>query len=177
MNIIKELENYQVALLTKELAKENISEIFKLVNQIPLVDYTNEQILAGKKDDQIFYGKWKHSLIMFDKLKPIGVILSFERKSEKTELYPENSIYISEFAISSDYQRQGLGRKLFETFLNYSSKIGFKYLEDKLSFSLQTNSEDFNKHIIDLYKSFGFKERATKQYDNRLDFILGFYPE
>lgn len=173
MGIVKNINNYRIISLTKNIAKDNISDILKIINQIPLVDYDKEQILADGKGDRLFYGKWEHSLIMFDDSRPIGVILGYERKNENTQQYPINSIYISELGISIDYQNQGLGRILVQTFLDYNKEIGFKYLDGQLCFSVQTNFAEFNKHVIDLYTSFGFKQRSLKQYDNRLDTVLG----
>jgi ribosomal protein S18 acetylase RimI-like enzyme len=172
MPLIKKIDKFSVLLLTKDIAKEHINLLIELVNQIPLVNYTKKDILAENKDDRIFHSKWKHSLILFDDKKPIGVIIGYERKKEENKQYPQNSIYISELGIHPDYQKRGLGKKLLKTFLEYNQKIGFMNLKGNLSFSIQTNSANWNKHVIDLYQTFGFKQTSLKQYDNRIDYVL-----
>lgn len=173
---IGKIDNFAVYQLDRKLAKKYSHEIAKMVDQIPLVDYTPEKILAESKEDRIYYGKWEHSLVVFDKTKPIAVIIAYERKSENNTQYPDNTIYIGELAVDQQYQKRGIGKKLLELFFKYNLEIGLLHLDGKINFSLQTNSANWNHHVQDLYKSFGFTQRATKQYDNRTDIVLGWYP-
>ena len=177
MEIICNIEEYDVIRLSKDIAKKHISELIEIICQIPLVDYSCEQIMAEKKETRIFFGKWKHSLAMIHNNKIIGVIIGYERQSEMNKRYPENTVYISEFGINKEYQKRGLGKKLIRVFIGYNKKMGFKHLEGVLNFSVQTNSANWNQHVIDLYKSFGFQPRAKKEYDNRIDVVLGLYPD
>ncbi len=133
--------------------------------------------MLKKKEGRIFYGKWNHSLILLDKQKIIGVIIGYERESENNEQYPENTIYISELGIYKPYQKKGLGRKLLQTFLKYNQQAGFKHLKGILNFSVQTNSAQFNQHVVNIYKSLGFKKRALKEYSNQVYVILGLRPK
>jgi len=177
MEVIGNIEEFGVVRLSKDFAQKQISDLVEIINQIPLVNYSSKEILAEKKGGRIFYGKWYHSLVLIDKNKPLGVIIGYERKSEKNDQYPENTIYISELGISKQYQKRGLGRKLVQIFLHYNQQIGFKHIKGTLNFSVQTNSAQFNQHVINLYKSLGFKERALKKYDNKVDLVFGLHPE
>src|SRR5690606_18131351 len=113
--------------------------------------------------------KWEHGLIALADNDFAGLIVGYEREAESNNQYPENSIYVSDFAVDSKYQKKGLGKFLVETWLSYNQDKGFLELDGKLRFSLQTNSADWNNHVQNLYESYGFRKIATKQYDNRTD--------
>ena len=170
------LGTFSLQVLDKQTAQIHAPALAKLLDQIPLVNYTEKEVLAESKEGRIFYGKWRHSLVLLDQAKPIGAIIGYERKSEANQQYPENTLYISELVVDPDYQKQGLGRKLVQAFLNHNQKIGFLYLEGPLNFSVQTNSARWNSHVQNLYQSLGFTKRAIKQYDNRTDVILELKP-
>lgn len=172
-----EFDKYPIRVLDKGTAENYASELARLANQIPLVEYTEKEILAEEKGERKFYGKWEHSLVMFDAGKPIALVIGYERKSEGNEQYPEDTLYISELAVSENYQRRGLGRFLLKRFFEHNNKIGMKYLGAELNYTVQTNLADWNKYVQDLYKSFGFIPRATKSYENRVDVILGWRPK
>lgn len=169
----KEFEKLTLKTLTKEIAVKYSAELASLADLIPQVSYSDKEILAESKGGRIFYGKWDHSLVLFDVNKPVAVIISYERKSEGNDQYPQNTLYISELAVDKHYQGKGIARKLIQYYLEYNNKIGMKYLEGKLNYSIQTNSADWNAHVQNLYKSFGFIQRATKKYEDRTDVILG----
>lgn len=164
------INNFPAYILKKDTALKYATDIARLVDQIPLVDYSEKEVLAEAKGDRIFHGKWEHSLIVFDGEKPIAVMMGYERKAEKNDQYPENSLYISELAVDENYQRQGIAKKLVELFLKYNQK--FNHLEGEIVYTIQTNSAGWNEHIQDLYKSFDFKQIAKKEYKNRTDVIL-----
>ena len=170
MKVTNFIKNYPVYNLDKKLATKYSTEIATLANLIPLVNYEEKDILAESKDDRIFYGKWEHSLIVFDDKKPIAIIIAYERGKEKNLQYPENSIYISELAVDKNYQGKGIAKKLLELFFKLNTN--FSHLTGPLLFTIQTNSASWNKFVLDLYHSFGFKEFATKEYSNRTDVIL-----
>lgn len=176
-NLIGKIERYNVYLLRKNLAKKYISKITKIIDQIPLVKYTEDDVLAESKKDRNFYGKWKHSLVVFDDNIPVAVVIGYERKAENNIQYPNNTIYISELGVDRKYQRQGIAKKLLKIFLDYNCKKGFTYLKGEVNFSIQTNSAKWNRHVPKLYKSFGFVKRAFKIYDNRTDVVLGYQPK
>lgn len=170
MKTIDFIKNYPVLRLDKKLATKYSAEIASLADLIPLVNYEEKDILAESKDERIFYGKWEHSLIVFDNKKPIAIIIAYEREKEKNLQYPDNSIYISELAVDKNYQGKGIAKGLLELFFKLIT--GFLHLNGPLLFTIQTNSAQWNKFVSDLYKSFGFKEFATKKYPNRTDIIL-----
>lgn len=170
MKKIAEINKFPVYIFNKEIATKYAEEIAKLADQIPLVNYSEKEILAENKEERIFHGKWEHSLVVFDGDMPIAVIIGYEREGEDNGQYPENSLYISELAVDKNYQKQGIARALLKIFLERSKK--FLYLDGRMIYSVQTNFADWNNHIRKLYKSFGFKEIAKKQYDNRKDVVL-----
>lgn len=167
---VGKINEFSVYKLTKKLAQKHASTFAKIADQIPLVDYTEKEILAEKKEDRVFHGKWNHSLVVFDQSKPIAFIMGYERKAEGNDQYPKNSLYISELGVLRTYQKQGIGRQLVKLFLDLNKK--FLYLDGMMIYSIQTNSADFNQHVQNLYKSFGFKHQASKEYNNRTDVIL-----
>lgn len=171
VNVIGKYDVYQ---LDKGTASVHVAAIARLADSIPMVSYTEKDILAESKPDRIFHGKWEHSLIVFDKKKPIAIIIGYEREKEDNDQYPENSLYISELSVDENYHRQGIARELVKLFLDFNKF--FLYLDGNLTFSIQTNSADWNQHVINLYKSFGFKQVAIKQYENRTDVVLKLKP-
>lgn len=163
-------KEFKIIPLTKELAKKYADDICIALDQIPLVEpHTYEQLMAESKGERIFGKKWDHSLIALAGDDFAGIITGYERKLEDNEQYPYNSIYANDFAVAEQHQKKGLGKFLVETWLDYNKSIGFLELDGDLKFSLQTNSAAWNKHVQELYESFGFKKIATKTYDNRTD--------
>ncbi len=161
---------FTIVPLTKQLAEKYAAPICSALDQIPQVDpHTPEQLLSESKGERVFHNKWDHSLIAFSGNNFAGLIVGYEREQEGNEQYPFNSIYVSDFAVSKNYQKKGLGKFLIESWINYNKEKGFLKLQDTLKFSLQTNSADWNSHVQKLYESFGFKKIATKVYDNRVD--------
>jgi GNAT superfamily N-acetyltransferase len=170
------IHGYRVGPLTKDVAAKHVAAITALLNLIPKVEVTPEEILADSKDDRQLLGKWEHSLIMFDGPHPIAVALAYERRGEGNEQYPSNTIYLNDLALAQAYQGRGLGKAFFKLFLDYNIKLGFKHLSGPLNFSLQTNPSDWNAAVLGLYESFGFTARASKAYPNRVDVVMGLTP-
>lgn len=164
---------YDTVALTRDLAQQYITDLTRLANQIPQVEYTEEDILAEQKGNRALLNKWQHSLVIMDANKPIAFIIGYERKAEGNEQYPIDTLYISELSVAENYQNRGVARSLLRAFFEQNNTLGFRSLSGRLNYSLQTNAADWNKYVIDLYKSFGFKQRSTKQYPNRTDVILG----
>jgi ribosomal protein S18 acetylase RimI-like enzyme len=161
---------FDVVVLSKDMVIKNSTVIARLVDQIPLVTYTERDVLAESKDSRKFFGKWEHSLVVFDHEQPIAVIIGYERVAEDNTQYPENSLYISELAVDLHYQKQGIARRLVALFLQHNNKLS--YLSGPLVYTVQTNSAVWNQHVQNLYKSFGFKEVGRKTYNNRTDLVL-----
>ncbi len=171
MQSLYSMNDFGVYPLTPKLVKKFSSDICASLNLIPLVpEYTLEKLLATTKEARQLYAKWQHSLIALDKeLKFAGIIIAYERSLENNSQYPQNSIYLSDFSISSKYQKKGLGKFLLKSWLEYNQEVGMVVLEGNIIFSVQTNSADWNTHVQNLYLSSGFKKIAQKVYENRVD--------
>lgn len=169
-SIVGYIENFEVFRLTKDFAEQHIDVLTNLVNKIPLVEYTQEHILAESKEERIFFGKWDHSLVVVDQENPIACIIAYERKSESNNQYPNNSLYMSELAVDQRYQKMGIAKSLLNLFFQVNTK--FKYLEGPITYAVQTNEAPWNIHVENLYRSFGFQPIGKKQYNNRTDIIF-----
>lgn len=161
--------NYEVYVLDRNIAERYVIKITQLLDQIPLVDYTQEEVLAEGKGERIFHGKWEHSLIVFDGNEAIAVLIAYEREAEKNDLYPYNLLYIGEIAVDPNYSKRGLAKFLLNIFFVRSIDTGFKHLEGELIFGVQTNLAEFNHYVQKLYESFGLNKTGEKVYDNRMD--------
>lgn len=165
--------SYGLFPLDETVALAYVVQIGKALDQIPLVEHhTPESILAVAKDDREFHAKWEHSLIALDEDGAfVGVVMGYEREGEGNEQYPQASIYLSDLAVAKSHQKQGLGKWLIGSWLDYNTKLSFKVLKGSLQFTTQTNSAVWNRHVQALYESFGFKPRSTKNYHNRNDIV------
>lgn len=159
--------------LTRELAEQHSAELALLASQIPEVEYSPEDILAEHKGDRELLNKWQHSLVIIEGGKPIAFVMGYERRAEGNPQYPNNTLYVSELAVAETHQRRGIAGELLRQFFEHNNEVGFQTLGGKFNYSLQTNSAKFNTYVIALYKSFGFTQRATKEYPNRTDVVLG----
>lgn len=165
--------HFSAVTLTRELAEQHIGMLTTLANQIPQVNYAAEDILAEQKGDRLLHNKWQHSLVIIDNGRPIALNIGYERQAENNSQYPANTLYISELAVAEEYQHQGIARSLLRQFFDMNNLIGFLTLPGQLNYSVQTNAATWNRRVLNLYQSFGFKQRSTKQYPNRTDVILG----
>lgn len=159
--------------LTKEVAEIHLDRLCELANLIPEVNYTPEDILADQKGERQLHNKWQHSLVVMEGDKPIAFVMGYEREAEANDQYPQNTLYVSELAVAPDQQGKGIARRLLIEFFTKNNALGFLTLEGELNYTIQTNSADWNKNVVSLYESFGFTERATKDYPNRTDVVLG----
>jgi ribosomal protein S18 acetylase RimI-like enzyme len=173
MKKISQINNYPVFILTKELAKKYQKQITEIWNLIPLSNHSIDDILLESKGTRINWGKWQHSLIVIDQEeeKVIAFIVGFEREAEDNDQYPQDSLHLKTISVSKDYQKQGIGRKLTQVWLDFNKVQGFKHLDGNFSFSVQTNGADWNKHVQDFYTSFCFKQTGTKEYKDKTDNI------
>ena len=169
-NTVGQINNFLVLRLTKEFAKKHIIALTALANQIPLIKYTLDNIIAESKEERLFLKKWEHSLVVVHDNQPIACLIAYERKAESNDQYPENSIYISELAVDSRYQKQGIAKSLLHLFFKINTS--FRKLDGSIIYTVQTNAAPWNKHVRDLYISFGFQPTGKKQYSNRTDMIF-----
>lgn len=171
MNRIASNSEFILKSLSRELADQYADAICNALDQIPLTEkHTKEKLLADKKGERILHAKWEHSLIAFDKNSNFaGIIIGYERSSEENDQYPSNSIYLNDIAVSKNFQRKGLGKFLIKEWIRFNKEVGYKELDGSIRFSVQTNKEEWNTHVQQLYKSVGFRKNAEKKYDNRID--------
>ena len=170
-------EAYSIVRLSRDVAERYLDELCELANQIPMVEYTASDILSESKKDRQLLDKWEHSFIALESDTPVGFIMGYERKSEDNEQYPQDTIYISELAVGKPYRKKGIAKALLKHFIEQNNKLGFLSLSGDINYSVQTNSAEWNVHVIALYERFGFTERARKDYPNRTDVVLSYYPE
>jgi ribosomal protein S18 acetylase RimI-like enzyme len=163
-------EVYQLVPFTKKLAEKYQENICKALDQIPQVQpHTLEDLLMEKKGNRVLHKKFEHSFILLDDDKFVGIAIGYERDREENEQYPFNSIYMNDLAVAEEYQKKGIGKLLVKEWLERNSGVGFLALDGELRFSVQTNSAEWNRHVQNLYESFGFTKIAEKQYENRAD--------
>ncbi len=163
---------FVVEQLTQELAAKYASELAQLADQIPGVHYSADDILAETKGERQLVNKWEHSLVVFEDKEPIAFVVAYERAAENNEQYPSDTIYISELAVKASHQRRGIATDLLKSFFEKNNS-SITHPDTPPNYSIQTNSAEWNQHVVELYESFGFKVRATKEYPNRTDLILG----
>jgi len=163
--------NFKIYQLTKNLAEKYLEDIISALDLIPEVDpHTPEDVLSENSRGRILHAKWDHSLIVLTTDGAFaGLLIGYERESEENEQYPSHSIYISGLAVSKNFQGKGLGKFILQIWIDQCKEKGFLELNGKLRLSVQTNKEDWNRHVQKLYESFGFKKIAEKQYGNRID--------
>ena len=164
---------YTAIPLTRELATSHADALALLASQIPQVEYSPNDILAEQKSDRELLNKWQHSLVVMDGDVPIAFVMGYERRAEGNTQYPTDTLYISELAVAETHQQQGIARSLLQQFFEYNGSVGFLTLDGDLNYSIQTNSAEWNEHVVKLYESFGFKQRAMTEYPNRTDVVLG----
>lgn len=170
MKFLEEYKKFSLYILDKETAEKYKNEILSLLQLIPKSDYKIYDIVREKKEERVFYGKWKHSLILFDKDKVIGVLIAYEREKEENNLYSENSFYINETAVHKDYQGYGIGKYLIGYFLENTKD--FICLSGEKIFKIQTEDSIENIKVINFYKSFGFSETGKKKYPEKYDLVM-----
>lgn len=173
------LKNLEIRPLSAPSARENKAELFGLFQLIPGVNYRPQDVTATKKDDgRVLHAKWKHSHAAFVDELPVGVLMAYEREAEGSEIYPENTLYLSELAVTKNYRGQGIAKLLLAQVIGQAVERGnFHKLRGPLNFSLQTAAVLANERAQRLYRSFGFKDVGYKDYDNRSDVVMRATPE
>jgi ribosomal protein S18 acetylase RimI-like enzyme len=163
-------ENYAIYPLTRQIAARHVEAVLHFLNDIPMKTYTWEEVLAESRPDRKYYGKWDHSLIAFDRHKPIAVLIAYERETEAHPCYRDNSIYISELAVDKSYRRKGIAKQMLDLFFRRSSR--FLHLEGEPVYTIQTNAAAWNEPVKKLYEACGYKTVGTKKYPDRNDVIM-----
>lgn len=163
-------QQFKIYALNEDLIKHYSKDICDSLDQIPLVEkHTQERLFMMQKGERKLHKKWEHSLIALYNNEYAGIIVGYERESENNVQYPRDSIYLNDLAVHTKFQNKGLGRFLVDCWLKHNKGVGFLTLTGTLVFSVQTNTADWNKHVQNLYTSFGFHKIAEKIYENRTD--------
>ena len=160
MQKVSQINNFPVFLLDKEAAQKYQQQITDIWNLIPLSNHGIEDILKEESGGKPYIGKWQHSLVVLseDEKDVVAFIVGYERQAEDNEQYPKDSLHLKSISVSTDYQKQGVGRKLVDIWLDYNQKLGYQDLGGDFIFSVQTNSADWNEHVQKFYESFGFQK-------------------
>jgi ribosomal protein S18 acetylase RimI-like enzyme len=164
------MEIYKIQQISKETVLAHLDDYVRLANLIPMVTFKKEDLLSEAKDGRILHGKWNYILGAFFEGKMVGFINGYEREKENTGPYQFNSLYMNMMAVAPEHRGKGLGKKLFSAFLHEYKQ--FRILDGAVVYTLQTNSAPWNAHLAEMYRSFGFKEIGTKEYDNRTDLVM-----
>lgn len=165
----------QIALLSRDRAESMIKSICTLANLIPLVSYTEADLLADGRPDRPYLGKWQHSLVALFNNQPAGILIAYERLSENRPGYALPSVYINILAVDPTLQKTGIGSHLLQNFLAREKNSGFVCLDGpKQLASAQTNSASFNEPVVRCYRKAGFEPAGSAVYDNRTDVILNY---
>lgn len=169
-----------IAPLTKELAVAHTDEIVTLMNDIPEVTYSAEDLLAEEKaDGRRLHAKWDTSYAVFDGDQAVGAITAYERPPEPGTHYERQSVHLCDIAVAREYRARRLGAVLFSHLLSVSLARGYVELgnDEPLCFSLQTNAGEFNMGVQEFCRSFGFFEVGEYTHKNRTNLVMFAEPE
>jgi ribosomal protein S18 acetylase RimI-like enzyme len=150
--------------LTRAFAEAHVDRLTQLLNRIPLLDYTADDVLAEVSSRaKPLTDKWRQSLVAVNGDEVIGVLIAYVKRAD-SPYYPEDSCYLSEIAIDERWERRGIARTMTEQWLSNT--------KGSLPHSLQTNSAESNQPVADFYRRLGFEEVSSKAYDNRVDLMM-----
>lgn len=170
-NAPPEVPGLSLVCLTRELAERHVEALVVMLNRIPLVDHTPDDVLREGKDGEAFIGRWAESVVAMAGDRPVG-LLTTHVKPVQEPTYPVRSVYMSGLAVDADREGRGIARAMIARWLESTSRREFVQAHDVGCHSVQTNAAEFNARTQDLYRSFGFETKATKQYDNRTDVVM-----
>jgi ribosomal protein S18 acetylase RimI-like enzyme len=54
---------------------------------------------------------------------PIAIIIAYERQLELNNLYPNNTLYISELAVKYEYRNKGIAKQLLENWFRINVNL------------------------------------------------------
>ncbi len=166
MKILGRIEQFDIVELDAEIAMQYVDDILDVLKEIQPFYLTKTDIFAEEKDGRTYHKKWTHSVLLYDDIKLIGVLIAYERDPDG-EYYTEPSLYIQHLAIKKGYQGRGIGTALVTWFIQKESAV-FQNI------TLQTNSAEWNVRVRELYESLGFVKIGEKEYTHpveKVDFI------
>jgi len=139
---------YAVNLIVKEGQDEHSEALPHIFNKVDIVmseSYFRE-LLEGTKTE-ILIAKIKEEVVGF-------AVMELDESPSFDSLVPRKFAYMNDFGIKNSYQRNGIGKVLFEACLEWS--------KNKDATSLDLNVWDFNKKAISFYESFGMETISRK---------------
>ncbi len=161
-------QRYEVRALTQELAELYAASLVALHNEIPLVEWSVEDLLtrqesAGRRP---YLFRWRLSLAVFADNECIGLLLAYFRPAP--EAGPIESVYIHRLAVDPRYQLRGIGSAL----VRFAISKYFAQLRWLLSVTLQTNLGPENRGVMHFYHRLGFRQVSVVQYPHKKDALL-----
>lgn len=151
--------------LTQSYVKDNCGEIIRLINDIPFVDWNEEQLLSQSED--YYRNKWNYSYVILDeKLYIVGVLIAYFRISDSKHIF--DSLYLHRLVIRKGYRNRGIGTSVLRFFVDKS----FKEIPWLLNISAQTNYSMDNAKVIHFYEKSGFVQMYNVVYTNKVDILL-----
>ena len=151
--------------LSRDYCINNEKKIIDLINIIPYINWSIEELLSQKED---YYGnKWNYSYAVVDEDEEIiGIIISYFRISDNRHIF--DSLYIHRVAVLPNFQNRGIGTHALQYFINKS----FKEIPWLLNITLQTNDEKRNEKVINFYKNLGFRRMYNLTYPDKIDILM-----
>lgn len=156
---------FKLCKLSDEFCYEHSNELLFLINIIPHIRWTNNELMSHGND---FYGnKWNYSYVVKNaRDKIIGVIIAYFRIADSKHIF--DSLYLHKFVIAPQYQNRGVGTAVLEFFIHKS----FEEIPWLLNISVQTNDCALNKHVIQFYRHAGFKDMYNIEYPDKIDILM-----
>jgi ribosomal protein S18 acetylase RimI-like enzyme len=132
-------DDIELVKLTKALASAHAERIADLLNRIPLLTYTTDDVLAEVSHrGKALVGKWDQSIAVIRSDEVVAVLIAHQKKADPP-WYPVDSCYLSEIAVDSSAEGLGLARLMTESWLRDTQHLA--------PHSLQTNSSESNAAV------------------------------
>lgn len=158
---------YSIEPLTPEVAEANMDELLAIHNLIPHVSWTHEDFMSDTHSSGSPYkNKWQLSSITFSEEDVVGFLLAWERG--KSESHPFDSIYLHRMSILPSHRRNGVARRILTSAINTFALS----LPEHSTYTLQSNDEETNRHVIEFYESLGFVRVMPVRYPDKLDVLM-----
>lgn len=150
--------------LTPEYCKDNCKEILEIINIIPHISWSTEELFF---ENDYFGNKWNYSLAAVNSAnKVVGVLIAYFRMADNRHIL--DSLYIHKLAVRKDYQDIGIGTEMLRYFIFQS----YKCIPWLLNITVQTNNSYENQYVIDFYKKMGFIDFYKIPYPDKTDILF-----
>ncbi|MFE8700631.1 GNAT family N-acetyltransferase [Cytobacillus sp. FJAT-54145] len=129
----------------QDLHAEALPYIFRKVDPVMPRSYFKE--LLESQDAEIFVAKINHEIVGF-------AIMDIKVSPPFDSMTPRKYAYMSDFGVSSNVQKTGIGSALFDACVEWSKTVGASDLE--------LNVWEFNEKAISFYEKKGMKNLSRK---------------